>query len=149
MKGRISLTALSLGVLAAACVTPVGGTSTPSGAATIPSAPLNLGDWRRANVNTVVQNFEREVSSRYGLGLALSAVSADLRRNEFTCAANTQTNERGDPADQVCRKTVSAENCTHTWQVHLFDENGNAALTRARALYDRRCGGDGLLGGPG
>lgn len=149
MRNAISSASLGFVLLAAACVTPVGGASTPSGPATIPSAPLNLGDWRRANANTIIQNFEREVSARYGLGLALSAVSADLRRNEFTCAANAQTSGRGDPADQVCRKTVSAENCTHTWQVHLFDENGNSALTRARALYDRRCGGDGLLGGPG
>jgi hypothetical protein len=32
--------------------------------------------------------------------------------------------------------------------VHLFDTHGDARIARARALYDRRCGREGLLGGP-
>ena len=146
MKFATLILALSL----SACATlPVTGTSTPTGAATIPATQISLGDWRSASAVAIVQSFEREVSGRYRVGLALSAVGADLRRNEFACATNRETGGRGDPPDQICRKTVTAESCTHTWQVHLYDANGNAALTRTRALYDRRCGGDGLLGGPG
>lgn len=112
----------------------------------VPSTPLGLGDWRRAGQAETAQAFEREVAAHYRAGAALSAVSADLRRNEFNCAANRDGAGRGDPPAQICRKTLTFEGCTHTWQVHVFDSSG--ALTRARALYDRRCGGDGLLGGP-
>jgi hypothetical protein len=142
----LAATALTL----SACQTiPVSGASAPSGGPSIPSGALALGDWRDANAASVAQAFEREIDHRYRVGLALSAVNADLRGSAFTCAANREAAGRGDPPDQICRHTVSAENCTHTWQVHLYDEAGNAALARTRALYDRRCGGDGLLGGPG
>ena len=115
--------ALVLGVCAlAACATmPVGGVSTPSGSATIPSSPLELGDWRRASAAATLSEFQQSVTGRYGVGLALGAVSSDLRRNEFACAANTETGGRGDPPDQICRKTVTVSSCTHTWQVHVFD----------------------------
>jgi hypothetical protein len=141
---------LALAILSAACAsTPVGGASTPTGSSTIPSAALDLGDWRHATPAATLSAFESNVSSRYGEGLALSAVSADLRRNNFNCAANHDSVGRGDPPDQVCRKTVTDNGCTHTWQVHLFDQDNNGHLARTRGLYDRRCGGDGLLGGPG
>jgi|CXWL01.1.fsa_nt_gi hypothetical protein len=133
----------------AACATmPVGGVSTPTGSATIPSSPLELGDWRRASAAATLSQFQGNVTGRYGVGLALGAVSSDLRRNEFACAANTETGGRGDPPDQICRKAVTVSSCTHTWQVHMFDEAGDGRLARTRGLYDRRCGGDGLLGGP-
>jgi hypothetical protein len=135
-------------VLAASCATtPAPGPAGPSTPAAIPTTPLELGDWRRANANAIIQAFEREIGGRYAVGLALAAVGADLRRNEFNCSAGAAG--RGDPPDQICRRTVSQSGCTHTWQVHLYDENGNARLARTRALYDRRCGDDGLLGGPG
>lgn len=135
--------ALALG----ACATiPVA--STPN-APRLPTAPLELGDWRGAGASAVAQHFQREVAQRYASGLQLNAVAGDLRRYEFNCSANTGAAGRGDPPDQICRRTISADNCTHTWQVHLFDTNGDSVLTRSRALYDRRCGGDGLLGGPG
>lgn len=139
----------ALALLLAACVTtPMGGPSAPGGAS-IPSAPINLGDWRNASQAATLSAFERGVSSRYGAGLTLAAVNADLRRNDFNCGAAPapESGGRGAPPAQVCRKTVTAEGCTHTWQVHMFDAAG--ALARTRALYDRRCGGDGLLGGPG
>jgi hypothetical protein len=133
----------------AACTTmPVSGVSTPAGPSTIPSTPLDLGDWRRASAAATLSAFQRNVANRYGAGVALSAVTADLRRNQFACAAPAH-GERGDPPDQVCRRTVTLQGCTHTWQVHLFDAAGDARLARTRGLYDRRCGGDGLLGGPG
>lgn len=115
----------------------------------LPTTALELGDWRGGAASAVVQHFQREVAERYALGLQLNAVSGDLRRHEFNCSANTGAAGRGEPPDQICRRTISADNCTHTWQVHLFDANGDSTLTRSRALYDRRCGGDGLLGGPG
>lgn len=145
VTGRAALVALALGL--AACAT-VPATNTPN-AVRVPATPLELGDWRGVNSTAVAQHFEREVAQRYAAGLQLSAASGDLRRYEFNCAVNNDTTGRGDPPDQICRRTTSANNCTHTWQVHLYDANGASVLTRARALYDRRCGGDGLLGGPG
>ncbi len=147
MKRRVAWCVIGLALVLGACETIPIASSSSTGA--IPSTSLNLGDWRRANANLVAQHFEREVGGRYGAGLALTAVSSDLRRNEFTCAPNRDDAGRGDPPEQICRKTITVEGCTHTWQVHLYDVDGNEALARARALYDRRCGGEGLLGGPG
>ncbi len=138
--------ALVAALLVSACETLPAGTTGP--AARLPSTPLELGDWRRANAGAVTQHFERQVASRYAVGAPLAAVSADLRRNDFSCAVNRDSAGRGDPPDQICRRSVSADTCTHTWQVHLFDAAGGG-LGRARALYDRSCGADGLLGGPG
>jgi hypothetical protein len=141
---------LALALALAACATsPVGGVSAPSGPSTIPSSPLDLGDWRRASAAQTLSAFQGNVTGRYGAGIALSAVSADLRRNEFNCAPGVrEAGGRGDPPDQVCRRTTTVSGCTHTWQVHIFDEGGDGQLARTRGLYDRRCGGDGLLGGP-
>jgi hypothetical protein len=143
--------AVSLAFVLAACETiPTSGPAEPSGPAAIPSGDLSLGDWRNASEAATLEAFSTNVSSRYGAGLAISAASADLRRNEFNCGpAPAADRGRGDPPAQVCRRTTTASGCTHTWQVHLFDEGGNARLARTRGLYDRRCGGDGLLGGPG
>lgn len=136
-------------VLLAACATAeIGAPPPPSGGASIPATPLDLGDWRNASAPATLAAFERTVAARYGAGLAISAVAGDLRAQEFTCgAAPRAEGGRGAPPAQVCRRTVTANNCTHTWQVHLFGETGSLAHTRG--LYDRRCGNDGLLGGPG
>jgi len=148
MRARF-IAALGALVLLAACAsTPVGGTSTPSGPASIPSAPLDLGNWRGGSEAATLHGFQQTVAQRYGAGLALAAVSNDLRRHEFACA-DAARGERGDPPAQICRRTISVSGCTHTWQVHLFDARGDGRLARSRGLYDRRCGGDGLLGGPG
>ena len=95
----------------------------------------------------MLNGFQQEIAHRYGAGLPLADVTADLRRAQFNCASNHDAH-RGDPPAQICRKTVTEAGCTHTWQVHLFDAAGDARLVRTRGLYDRRCGGDGLLGGP-
>lgn len=144
--------ALGLVALASACATVApppagGGVSTPDGPASIPSTPLALGDYRGGSASSVLSGFERAVTERYGEGQTISAVTADLRRNDFNCAA-AAASDRGDPPAQVCRHTVTQSGCTHTWQVHLYDADNNARLARTRALYDRRCGNDGLLGGP-
>jgi hypothetical protein len=146
MKHALALAAAFALLLSACATPPPPGTATPSGPPSIPSGPIDLGNWRGGSEASVLGEFQQNVARRYGAGLQLSAVSADLRRNQFTCAANQDT--RGDPPAQICRKTTSESGCTHTWQVHLYDQAGNAALTRTRGLYDRRCGGDGLLGGP-
>ncbi len=141
---------ITLALLLGACETlPVGGVTEPTGPSTIPSTPINLGDWRDASEAATLQSFQQGVTSRYGAGMQIASVSADLRRNEFNCGAAPARAEgnRGDPPAQVCRKTTAANGCTHTWQVHLFGDDG--ALARTRGLYDRRCGSDGLLGGPG
>lgn len=140
---------LALAVLAASCATVPSGEAPATGGASIPSGALDLGDWHHATPAATLSAFQQTVTARYASGLTLSAVSADLRRNDFSCAANHDTGDRGDPATQVCRKTVTQSGCTHTWQVHLFDHDNDGQLARARGLYDRRCGNDGLLGGPG
>lgn len=144
---RIAL-ALAAATLAA-CATPIASPTDARGPASIPSTPIQLGDWRNASEAAILAAFQDGIAARYGAGLAISAASADLRRNEFTCgAAPPQDAGRGDPPAQVCRRTLTNAGCTHTWQVHLFDQN-DGRLARTRGLYDRRCGGDGLLGGPG
>lgn len=142
------LLVLAVALFAAACGTVQ--TTTPSRNAPpgIPSSPLELGNWQNASVGATLTQFSQNVARRYQPGLPLSAVSADLRGQDFNCANNTD-NVRGDPPDAICRKTETVSGCTHTWQVHLFDESDNQILLRTRGLYDRRCGNDGLLGGPG
>jgi hypothetical protein len=139
------LAAALLLALAAACAT-----MPASGPTSIPPGQLDLGgEWRTASIGSVHSRFQSAAQTRYRPGLSLAAASGDLGRQGFRCAANTD--RRGDPPDQVCRKTVTYEGCTHTWQVHLYDQTQAAlggALARTRALYDRRCGGEGLLGGP-
>jgi len=141
--------AFAFALLLAACETvPTAGTTGAPGGSSIPAAPIELGDWRNAAAAEVLATFEQTAASRYAEGSPLSAAVGDLRHNEFNCGpAPPDESGRGDPPQQVCRRTMSANNCTHTWQVHLFAEGGT--LTRTRGLYDRRCGGDGLLGGPG
>ena len=140
--------AIGLAAVLAACETvPTSGgpSAPPPPSATIPSEPLALGD-RNAAAATTLAAFEQTVQARYA-GVELSAAAADLRRSEFNCGAPPPAEDsRGDPPAQVCRRTVTASGCTHTWQVHLFDNTGR--VERARGLYDRRCGNDGLLGGP-
>jgi hypothetical protein len=146
---------LAAGVLAlvAACVSsplPPGAVA-PRGAATIAGGPVDLGGWKRGNADGVTQQFSATMARRYGAGLAFSAVTADLRANQFTCARPT-AGRAGDPPDQVCRRQITEAGCTHTWQAHLWDDapGASAKLTRVRGLYDKRCAADGgLLGGPG
>lgn len=144
------LLAVSFAAVLSACATPPPAPSAPSGGASIPRDPIALGDWRSASEAASLAAFQREISRRYGAGLAISAVARDLNANSFACGAAPSRTEagRGDPPAQVCRRNASHGGCTHTWQVHLFD-GGDGRLTRTRELYDRRCGGDGLLGGPG
>lgn len=141
--------ALAATLLAASCATPTG-TTPPPPAGALPSTPLDLGDWRTAQPAALLEQFERTVAGRYAAGVALTAAMADLRTAEFTCAPlRERTDREGQPPAQVCRRTVTANDCTHTWQVHLYDTDGNGQLARSRGLYDRRCGADSLLGGPG
>lgn len=150
MKRAMRAAFLALAALSASCATPVGGVSTPSGPSSIPATPLDLGDWRSASPAATLSAFQQTVAARYGAGVAVSDIGADLRRNEFNCAAGRPPADgRGDTPAQVCRRTTTVSGCTHTWQVHVFDSNGDGRLARSRGLYDRRCGDDGLLGGPG
>jgi hypothetical protein len=139
---RHAAVVLALALFVAGCGTLSEGVS-GSGA---PAGPIALGDWTHAPPAEILAQFESAVSARYAAGSSLSAAAADLRRNDFNCAANVDTGGRGSPPAQICRKTVTADNCTGTWQVHLFDAHD--AIARVRALFDRRCGREGLLGGP-
>jgi hypothetical protein len=144
---RYAAIALSLTLLVSACETMSAGGGATNGAENAGGA-LDLGDWRHATAEATLSQFQTAIAARYGVGSPLSAATADLRRNDFNCAQNNDSSHRGTPPAQICRKTVTAENCTGTWQVHLFDTNGDGRIARARALYDRRCGAEGLLGGP-
>lgn len=139
----------ALFVLAACETVPISAPGSTSGPVGIPSGPLDLGgDWQHVPASAVLQTFEQTVAGRYAAGLAVTDATADLQQNQFTCAPNHDTTGHGQPPVAVCRKTVTQAQCTHTWQVHLFDTGGDARLARARGLYDRRCGNEGLLGGP-
>lgn len=142
---RALILAAAVGLAACETTGVVTAPSTPS--ATIPSTPIDLGNWRSASAPATLQAFEQQVNLRYAAGVSIGAARTDLTRAEFTCGPPNPGDGRGEPPLQVCRRTISASGCTHTWQVHLFG-NGDA-LTRPRGLYDRRCGSDGLLGGPG
>lgn len=142
---KYAAVALMLTLSLAGCETTSGGVS--SGAAA-PASAISFGDWSQAPTATTLAQFESTIAARYTAGSSLSDAAADLRRNEFTCAANIDTTGRGNPPSQICRKTVTADACTGTWQVHLFDTHGDGRIARARALFDRRCGREGLLGGP-
>jgi hypothetical protein len=112
----------------------------------IPTTPIDLGPYAMGQQQAVAGRFQREITGRYPLNVALGTVAADLRKNAFICFAAAQGG--GDPPRQVCRKSVKIAECEHTFQVHLYDAAGNLKLARTRALYDRVCGGDGLLGAP-
>lgn len=141
-----ALLALSLALLAASCETAGGGGSRE---VVNPGGALDFGDWRNAAPAATLSQFQNTMSGRYSVGSPVSAAVADLRRNTFTCAENNDTTGRGAPPDEICRKTLTAETCTGTWQVHFFDTHGDGRIARVRALFDRRCGREGLLGGPG
>lgn len=136
---------VALALAATACATP---STAPSPASGPFATPLALGDWETANERDTLAAFEREVASRYGAGVEISAAIEDLGSAEFECAAPTSESEGALPA-QVCRRTRTANDCTHTWQAHLFEEGESDHIARTRGLYDRRCGNEGLLGGPG
>lgn len=149
MRSLRAPAAIAFALLLSACASAgVGGVSAPLGTAAIPSAPVDLGPWRDASAAQTLSAFRQVITHRYGAGVAINAVSGDLRRNSFNCAS-AAAGERGAPPVQVCRRTITSNGCTHTWQVHLFDTRGDRRLAQTRALYDRRCGSEGLLGGPG
>jgi len=138
-------------LLVSACETVPASAPPPQEAGAQLEGDLDLGEWRTANQAATYAAFEQNASSRYGAGMSLATATADLRRSEFNCgvAPPQDAQGRGAPPAQVCRRTITQAGCTHTWQVHLFDTNGDARLARTRGLYDRRCGNEGLLGGPG
>jgi hypothetical protein len=145
---RIAAVALMTFALAACETTGVGPAAPPPVA--IAAGELDLGDYRGASEAATLQAFQQNAAVRYAAGVHLDAAMADLSSQQFNCSdAPEQDNGRGDPPVQVCRRTLTQNNCTHTWQVHLYDNSGDGVLTRTRGLYDRRCGNEGLLGGPG
>ena len=142
---RYAILGVALAVLVSACETM---SQAVSGGSPPPAAAFDPGDWSHAPAADTQTQFQTLITARYAAGSSLSDAAAELRRNAFACAANNDTTGRGEPPTQICRKTVNANNCTGTWQVHLFDTHGDGHITRARALFDKRCGREGLLGGP-
>lgn len=154
MSPRIAAFA-ALSVLAACSTAPSPGAgvgkpppaAAPARATSMPTQPIDLGEPAKAGVDATTARFSGQILRRYPEKAALAAVEADLKRNSFACGPAKA--RRGDPPDRVCRRVLKAAGCTHTFQVHLFIDGKAATLDRIRALYDRQCGGDGLLGGPG
>lgn len=137
-----ALAALALALALAACAS-APAPPAPSGGGP-PTGRLELGDWRSASARAVAQRFAQAVAQRYAAGAALAAATGDLSGQGFTCEAGVGEG-RGRPPAHTCRREIRHGACAHTWQVHLYDENGR--LARTRGLYDRTCGEDGLLGG--
>jgi len=110
---------------------------------------VEFGDYLNASEDATLSAFRRGVTGRYTAGMSLDAVADDLGRNDFNCGPPPPALEqaRAEPPARVCRRTVTEAGCTHTWQVHLYARV--EVLERTRGLYDRRCGNEGLLGGPG
>lgn len=148
-----ALAAVSLLLVAVACATsaPPPGATAPTGVGR-PSGPLDLGGWRSGSADAVSQRFSGVIARRYAAGLPLSVATEDLRANQFTCSRPPPA-KAGDLPDQVCRRAANENNCVHTWQAHLWDDNAGptSKLSRVRGLYDKSCAKDdsGLLGGPG
>jgi hypothetical protein len=111
------------------------------------TGPLDLGDWRSSSEAAVLQRFSAHVLRRWPTGTALAAAAGDLTGQGFACAP-PRTAAGGDPPDRACKREAVAAGCTHVWQVYLYDDAGAVRLSRVRALYDKRCGRDGLAGGP-
>ena len=131
-----------------ACATNIAGANKAHGIAT-PKGELQLGDYAQLGEAKLAADFSSMIAARYPAGLSLSAAQADLGRNRFSCGAPKLGGKpSGDPPDLVCRRVIKAGGCDHTWQVHLFDDDGGKpTLARVRGLYDRACGSDDLLGG--
>jgi len=139
------ITAMAAALALTACATGGAGPSpmTPSGAGR-PTGALDLGDWRGSSQRAVADRFSATIAQRYAQGAPLTQATADLTSQRFSCAAG-QASGRGAPPAQICRREIRQGDCAHTWQVHLYATQ--ARLARTRALYDRTCGDDGLLGG--
>lgn len=151
MMRLIALGAVAFLLAACATAGPSTQTSAPA-AATAPRAatgltgPVDLGDWRRGDANAILQRFSGHVLRRWPAGQPISTAVADLRSQGFSCAA--PRGQGGDPPDQSCRLTRTEAGCTYIWTVSLYDDAGATRLSRVRPLFDKRCGRDGLAGGP-
>jgi hypothetical protein len=146
MNVKLALVIAAALAATACAATPAPGPSAAvSGPRGIPNTPLQLGEWREGSVSSALEQFRANVTERYAAGLPLNEVTRDLGRAEFRCGAAPE-GAGGAPPAQVCRRAESEGDCTHTWQVLLYGSAGT--FDRARPLYDRHCGDDGLLGGP-
>ncbi len=118
---------------------------TPSGEAGM-VGPIELGDYANETEGKILSGFSKAIAARYAPSLAMARALRDLESNKFTCAAPGKAG--GDPPDQVCRRTIKAGECSYTWQVHLFDDDGGKpSIARVRGLFDKTCGKEDLLGG--
>ena len=133
-------------LLLSACESGVTGASKAGGAG-MPRGEIALGDYGSASEQTIASGFSETIKARYAAGLPIAVANADLNRNKFNCGPSQKGKPGGDPPDLVCRRVIKAGGCDHTWQVHIFDDNGGApTIARVRGLYDKACGNDDLLG---
>jgi hypothetical protein len=107
---------------------------------------IDLGDWRRLPEAAVAQRFSAHINRRWAMGAALASVGADLAGQGFAC--DRLRLRRAEGPAQSCTLRRAEAGCTHIWTVALYDEPAGPRLQRVRSLYDRRCGRDGLAGGP-
>lgn len=147
-RKRMTMHARAVGaLLAALAVLAASGcaalrSKTPAGEA----PAIELGDYAKGVEADVLAAFAKTASARFAKGEPLAAALKDLAANKFDCAASIQ--KGGEPPAQVCRRVIKADDCTNTWQVHLFAGGAEKdVVERARGLYDKTCGKEELLGG--
>ena len=119
-----------------------------SAPAVIIAGTLGLGAWSAGRPGQVSQQFATSVQRRYPAGQVVAAAVEDLGQNGFTCGA-VAAGALTDLPTQSCRRSFRDAGCSHIWLVRLFQERGSQRLSRSEGTYERACGGDGLLGGPG
>lgn len=119
-----------------------------SAPAVVIAGTLGLGDWSAGRPGQVSQQFASSVQRRYPTGQVVAAAVEDLGQNGFTCGA-VAAGALTDLPSQSCRRSFRNADCSHIWLVRLYQERGTQRLSRSEGTYERACGGDGLLGGPG
>jgi hypothetical protein len=120
------------------------GIVTPTGEGR-PTGPIALGDYDKDKPDDVRRDFAGDIIRRYAVGAPLRTATADLAANKFECAKSTIN--APDPPAQICRRQIKTGDCVNVWSAYLYDTKGDAKIARVRALYDRRCAADPLLGG--
>lgn len=118
--------------------------STPATSGGPPSSPkvlITRGDWRAVGREAAARDFTTSLQRAVPTGQPLATARATIEASGFSCVK---------PASGFalsCRLLAQETKCAHVWRVLINAERDQ--VTRARGLYERTCGEDGLLGGPG
>src|SRR5450432_2134753 len=115
---RFVLALVSASVLAACSTSGLAPASLANGVGA-PKGEVPLGDYGALEEARIGADFSTTVAARYQKGLAMKLAVGDLDRSKFTCGPPAKSKAVGDPPSAVCRRSIGAGACTHTWQVHL------------------------------